>query len=336
YIHSLIFFHAKIYGFKIFFIFFILNFVTIKSFPGINEKEILINNSPGINEREIIPNNSGECFIPRDVPSNIPLGCYAFNNSTINGLNGLSNLGFSNVYKSPNNIMDPALCIIRCTDYIFDIAALKDGSQCQCGSASDFVASYIKVGDSNCNITCAGNSSYICGGAESYTIYGTKGGVPGHPQPTISATDKLSIIKNLNNDNRYQQCIKDSHYCGQRILNGTSKELAGMTVDKCIDFCRQNNFAYAGLEIGTQCFCANNYDHINQISSDQCSTSCVGNNQQICGGPLALSIYSVPTENKPPLKIILPCSIIGGVIILSIIVFIIYKYCRRILVLRIA
>ncbi|RIB01515.1 hypothetical protein C2G38_2127438 [Gigaspora rosea] len=101
-----------------------------------------------------------------------------------------------------------------------------------------------------------------------------------------------------------------------------------MTVDKCIDFCRQNNFAYAGLEIGTRCSCANNYDHINQISSDQCSTSCVGNNQQICGGPLTLSVYSVPTENKPPLQIIFPC-VIGGVI-LSVIAWIIYKYDRLI------
>ncbi|CAG8750831.1 290_t:CDS:1, partial [Racocetra fulgida] len=278
---------------------------------------------------------NGECITPRDVPSSSPLGCFILNNGSSDNLNGLSNLGFPPVYKDRYGfIMDPGLCIIRCTDYLFEVAALKNGSQCQCGSKSNLVTSYTKVNDSICNVTCIGNSSYFCGGKESYTVYDTKTGILGHPLPTISVTDKLAIIKNLNNDNRYQQCIKDSPYCYQRVLNDTSKELSGMTVDKCIDFCSQNNFEYAGLEIGTQCFCANNYNHINQISPDECSTSCAGNNQQICGGPLAISVYnaSKPNEtstsksNEPNnlLKIILSSVIVSFIIIALIAISIIW------------
>ncbi|CAG8666793.1 16280_t:CDS:1, partial [Dentiscutata heterogama] len=202
------------------------------------------------------------------------------------------------------------------------IAALRNGSQCQCGNYADLTLSYTKTNNSICNVKCIGNSSYICGGEESYTVYKTKDGVLGHPLPTISITDKIAIIKNHNNDNRYQQCVKDSPYCDQRILNGTKLELASMTVNKCIDFCRQNNFEYAGLEMGTQCFCAHEYDHISQLSSYECSTSCAGDNNQICGGPLALSVYI--TSTNIPLQIILPC-VFGGVLLLAVAAWIIYK-----------
>jgi hypothetical protein len=67
-----------------------------------------------------------------------------------------------------------------------------------------------------------------------------------------------------------------------------------MTIEKCLDFCRQNStFKYVGLETGTQCFCASDYDKIRLIGLEHCSSSCPGNISQICGGSWALSVYEV-------------------------------------------
>ncbi|CAG8580092.1 10021_t:CDS:2 [Dentiscutata erythropus] len=264
---------------KLFFMFHILIFARIKPILGNN-----------LNSRD------ENCYTPRDIPSDNPLGCYVLKNNSVDSLNGLSSLNLPNVYRDRYGfIMDPGLCIIRCTDFLFEIAALRNGSQCQCGNYTNLTPSYTITNDSICNVKCIGNSSYYCGGEESYTVYRTKDGV------------------------------LDSPFCDQKILNGTKLELASMTVNKCIDFCRQNNFEYAGLEMGTQCFCTHNYDHINQLSSDECSTSCAGDNNQICGGPLALSVYS--TSNNIPLQIILPC-VFAGVLLLALIAtaaWIIYK-----------
>ncbi|CAG8820330.1 43101_t:CDS:1, partial [Gigaspora margarita] len=266
------------------------------------------------------------------IPSSDPLGCYVFNNISVDSLNGLSSLNLPPIYRDRYGfIMNPGLCITRCTDFLFEVAALRNGSQCQCGHSINFMSSYIKTNDSICDVKCVGNLSYNCGGKDSYTVYNTKDGVLGHPLPSISISKKMEIIKNQNNDSRYQQCVKDSPYCNQRLLNGTISplELATMTVDKCIEFCRQNNFEFAGLEIGTQCFCAHNYDHVNQLSSDECSTSCAGDNNQICGGPLALSVYRTSEiKNNPPLQIILPI-VFGGVLLLTLIAlaaWFIYKH----------
>ncbi|CAG8656621.1 8154_t:CDS:1, partial [Cetraspora pellucida] len=107
---------------------------------------------------------NGECITPRDIPSSSPLGCYVLKNGSSDNLNGLSNLGFPNVYKDRYGfLMDPGLCIIRCTDYLFEVAALNNGSQCQCSSKNDLLMSYDKVDKSICNVTCIGNSTYVCG-----------------------------------------------------------------------------------------------------------------------------------------------------------------------------
>ncbi|CAG8809637.1 19581_t:CDS:2, partial [Racocetra persica] len=117
---------------------------------------------------------------------------------------------------------------------------------------------------------------------------------------------KLEIINDLslNKDVRYKGCYKESPYCNQRMLNGTSEEHSGMTIEDCLKFCGGNNFKYAGLEVGSQCFCDNDYRSLTRLSIEECSSSCEGNSSQICGGPLALSIYNasdfIPSPNVPP------------------------------------
>ncbi|CAG8642264.1 14085_t:CDS:2, partial [Dentiscutata erythropus] len=210
------------------------------------------------------------CYTLRDITLDNPLDCYVLKNNSVDSLNGLSSLNLPNIYRDHYGfIMDSGL-------------SLRNGSQCQCGNYANLTPSYTTTTNSICNITCISNSSYYCGGEESYTVYETKDGVLGHPLPTISITDKIAIIENHNNDNQYQQCIKNSPFCNQRILNGTKLELA--------------------MELN--------------LSSDEYSSSCADDINQICGDTLAFSIYS--TSNNIPLQIILPC-VFAGVLLLALI-----------------
>ncbi|CAG8694549.1 2489_t:CDS:2, partial [Acaulospora morrowiae] len=257
----------------------------------------------------------------RDQPRTTSLGCYKSIDVTHDSLNGLSSIGFFDPYLDRDgNLMDPGLCIDYCASYLFYFSALRKGKECRCGNQNSLVA-LNKVEDFNCNITCVGNSSYICGGNEAYTVYNatlTKNKIPSSGLPPIDK--KLDIIKKLNDDVNYLGCIKDSPYCGVRALNGSEIEgITNMTVDNCIEYCRQNGFKYAGLEIGTQCFCDNKYDSLTQLDPGDCCFSCAGNNSEICGGPLALSVYKVILHaDEPPFPTIkITLGVIGAILAIT-------------------
>ncbi|CAG8732632.1 13083_t:CDS:2, partial [Racocetra fulgida] len=101
--------------------------------------------------------------------------------------------------------------------YLFKYAALKNGNECRCGNNTGLDA-YIKLTNDKL--------------------------------PNINISQKLEIINdlNLNKDVRYKGCYKESPYCNQRILNGISEEVSGMTIEMCLKFCGENKYKYAGLE----------------------------------------------------------------------------------------
>ncbi|CAG8469922.1 9923_t:CDS:2 [Dentiscutata erythropus] len=282
-------------------IFFIIAALSVWLLKHISCEITTTTKSNGIILNKRLLHDPGECvgnLTRRNHPSADPLGCYILNSSFhIDTLDGLSNLNFSDPYKDQDgNLMDPGLCIIHCADYLFKFAALTNGNKCRCGNNTGLDA-YTKLTDESsinktCNLKCVGNSSYICGGKDGYTVYDALTSISSYSAPTIDINKKLEIIHNLNKNVRYKGCYKDSPYCNQRFLNGTSEEVSSMTIESCLTYCWQKNYTYMGLEIGSQCFCDNDYDNLTRLSVEECSFSCEGNNSEICGGPLAISIYN--------------------------------------------
>ena len=235
-------------------------------------------------------------LIPRFDPqvSSNGLGCYSLKsgaNDTLNGLTSLNRLGlnFSDPYVT-NGLMDPGYCIKYCSDYLFQYAALRKGTECRCGGINT-LQNYTLVSDVICGFNCTfptlkGNVTYKCGGNESYTIYEAKPRNNVISPNSLTIDQKLDLMLNLSSNKYYQECIEDSQTCGQRVLNGAWDEKSGMTIDRCMDFCisQNNSFKYAGLETGTQCFCASDYNKIRLVSLERCSATCPGNISQICGG----------------------------------------------------
>ena len=88
--------------------------------------------------------------------------------------------GFVGCFKDPNNPFDldghlerssnntPQRCVEICRDKGFAYAGVQYGQSCLCGN------SYGKFGPAdNCNMKCTGDSSQICGGYNSNSVYGT-------------------------------------------------------------------------------------------------------------------------------------------------------------------
>lgn len=88
-----------------------------------------------------------------------------------------------------------------------------------------------------------------------------------------------------------------------RTLQGASlKDNAGMTIEKCIDFCNSKGFSIAGLEYSTECYCDNNMlagrAPVPGVLGG-CTMPCSGNNQQICGAAGLISLYKkCPNSNS--------------------------------------
>ena len=101
-----------------------------------------------------------------------------------------------------------------------------------------------------------------------------------------------------NATSQYIGCFQDSgdpQGLTDRDLSGFMTNSKDMTIEKCIQICSEKGFKYAGLQYGIQCFCGNSYGKYGESYS--CNYVCSGNQDEICGGYWANSVYSI-TENN--------------------------------------
>ena len=84
------------------------------------------------------------------------------------------------------------------------------------------------------------------------------------------------------------QCFKDS---SNRVLDATSKvDRSNMTIEKCLEFCLNGGYTFAGVESEDECYCGNNAPSQNPIAYSECNSKCSGDSTQICGGHWKISI----------------------------------------------
>ncbi|KAL4235405.1 hypothetical protein ACF0H5_007041 [Mactra antiquata] len=78
-----------------------------------------------------------------------------------------------------------------------------------------------------------------------------------------------------------------------------------MTIEKCVHDCTLQNYLFAGLEFGNQCYCGNNLEKYETKADSECSTNCAGDASQKCGATWRISVYSTKSnylgcfEDKP-------------------------------------
>lgn len=70
-----------------------------------------------------------------------------------------------------------------------------------------------------------------------------------------------------------------------------------MTVEMCVEGCKEKGWGYAGVEYAQECYCSNAISETaEKIEEAKCGMLCKGNSREYCGGSRALNIYKYEPE----------------------------------------
>ncbi|ESN96104.1 hypothetical protein HELRODRAFT_68203, partial [Helobdella robusta] len=90
----------------------------------------------------------------------------------------------------------------------------------------------------------------------------------------------------------YLGCYNDVDAASDKDLNLANTNQPAMTIESCITYCLQNDYLYAGLQAGRNCYCGNSYGKHGKALDSDCNSKCAGSITETCGGTLKNSIYS--------------------------------------------
>ena len=89
-------------------------------------------------------------------------------------------------------------------------------------------------------------------------------------------------------------CFRDE---AVRDLSGPGMSAGDMTAGRCVAWCRDQGFPYAGAQYGSQCFCGNTYGRYGPANN--CNMRCAGDPSQACGGEWANSVFVTGVPLRP-------------------------------------
>jgi hypothetical protein len=97
----------------------------------------------------------------------------------------------------------------------------------------------------------------------------------------------------------YLGCANETWPRGDRALNQASySHRNSMTIKFCQAFCSAN-YDLAGVEYGSECYCANDLQPGSTVGAAGCNMPCSGNKKEICGGPYRVNVYQLTTFTPP-------------------------------------
>ncbi|GAM89397.1 hypothetical protein ANO11243_074350 [Dothideomycetidae sp. 11243] len=197
-------------------------------------------------------------------------GCWSDNANNIRTLTFMA-------YDVTNNTIEA--CTSYCTNAGYSIAGVEYGTQCFCGNAITGYAG--QTVDNGCTMPCSGNSSEICGDSNRISLFSN--GPP--TQYALAGTPEF--VGNYGSLFCYTEATTG------RALSGISySDPANMTLESCAAFC--NGYPYFGTEYASQCFCGSYLNAGSVIApTGDCSSPCVGNPSELCGGASRLTVYTL-------------------------------------------
>ncbi|KAF7193724.1 WSC domain-containing protein [Pseudocercospora fuligena] len=216
------------------------------------------------------------------------VGCYNESNPR-----ALSGGGFNNA-----TTMTGALCAAYCADKGFIYAGTEYTDECYCGNKLSAPTSL--QNDTQCSMSCAGNSTEACGGPNYLTVYFANKDAPKGP----------SINPGPSNWTSYG-CWTDSNTRTLRKATQMPGGFSNGTVAGCTSACGAAGYTLAGVEYAGECYCDSYLSNsaAMKVSDDDCNMVCNGNSSEFCGAGNRLNLYAsgtyVPSTkpaNKAPPK----------------------------------
>lgn len=167
--------------------------------------------------------------------------------------------------------MTPALCASNCAAFAY--FGLEWSSECWCGDT--ITTGSLPAVESSCNYICSGSAA-TCGGSGYLSLYENLDFAAPAQLPVVGAYD-------------FYGCLTDG---GARTLSAATVFSASMTLETCATFCA--GYTYFGTEYAVECYCGNTIAATGvSADADECSTSCGGDDSQLCGAGDRLSVYQL-------------------------------------------
>ncbi|KAL2126600.1 hypothetical protein VTI74DRAFT_565 [Chaetomium olivicolor] len=94
-------------------------------------------------------------------------------------------------------------------------------------------------------------------------------------------------------------CYVDKHTLHNRTAKAGGDQL---TVTECEAACFSDNFQYAGVKAGTDCWCGTFVGNSWTENQEDCNIHCPGDSAQICGGASVFNVFEAQTKDtlSPP------------------------------------
>ncbi|KAL8830675.1 MAG: hypothetical protein Q9170_005627, partial [Blastenia crenularia] len=238
---------------------------------------------------------------PTGGPTNAPsigafgyLGCYS------EGTNGRALSGKLNPVGGAT--LTNELCATACQGYTY--FGTEFSGECYCGNTLG-VGAVLAAGGADptqngCSMTCNGNATEYCGGANRLTMYklnSTSSATTGTASATATPTTPAGpAIKDSVSTWSYNGCYTEG--TNGRALSGLQNPVAGatLTLEKCAAACA--GYTYFGTEYSGECYCGSTFGvgailatGGNDPAQNGCSMLCNGDQLEYCGGPNRLSTY---------------------------------------------
>eukprot|EP01059_Diplonema_ambulator_P020923 TRINITY_DN3487_c0_g6_i1.p1 TRINITY_DN3487_c0_g6~~TRINITY_DN3487_c0_g6_i1.p1 ORF type:complete len:623 (+),score=125.28 TRINITY_DN3487_c0_g6_i1:151-2019(+) len=167
-------------------------------------------------------------------------------------------------------------CLTACfTTASYLYAGLKNGNECYC---SNTIVGTERVGGYECDMACPANSAEICGGYRRISAYAKN----------LDATPKTET---------FVGCFEDSE--SSRQLSYLAYHSTTLSYQECIDICRHNQYEYAGLQNGNECWCGSDITSSQKTITTKCSDSCPADGWTPCGGYFRNAIYAIDSAPVP-------------------------------------
>ncbi|XP_039290436.1 WSC domain-containing protein ARB_07867 [Nilaparvata lugens] len=172
----------------------------------------------------------------------------------------------------------PHYCAGLCYALGYGYAALQYNFECFCGN--NHPPSERLTNDEECGLECTGDKNEKCGGHWKLSVYSTS-------IPDIPALG------------RYIGCYIDNG--DKRVFNGIKKDFPSRNNPQlCVNFCLRNNYQYAGLQYGRECYCGNDELTAGLVPDHQCEMECPGDDTRACGNHWRLAVYQLTIQFRSP------------------------------------
>ncbi|KAJ7348541.1 hypothetical protein DFH08DRAFT_698609, partial [Mycena albidolilacea] len=167
-------------------------------------------------------------------------------------------------------------CLDACIVDNYALAGLEFGHECYCGNS----ILYNYPQPPTCTLPCTGNSSEICGGLESLTLY---------QNANIPFTIGNGSVLQSYDLWQLWGCVEEN---GGLLAHGPKVPIPTeqMTVERCADGCAAAGWTTAGLERG-RVRCGNITSPGVMVPMSDCNSRCMDDAFESCGGFNRLQLY---------------------------------------------